>query len=397
MKTKLSKYFKITVLFSLILLTTCNAQQKDEIILGANRMSEYLHLLKNKNVGIVGNQTSLVRTSNGEYIHLVDTLLKRKISVKKVFAPEHGFRGQADAGEKVEDGMDKKTGLPILSLYGKNKKPSAEQLDDIDIMIFDIQDVGVRFYTYISTLHYIMEACAENNIPLIVLDRPNPNGDYIDGPILRKEFQSFVGMHPIPVVHGMTIAEYAQMINGENWLANNITTDLHLVYMKNYYKSKKYEPPVPPSPNLPNYKAIRLYPGLCFFEGTNISVGRGTDMPFQIFGAPFLPQEKYSFEFKPQPNAGAKYPKHENEVCYGKKFDQLPQAKIKLSHLINAYQDSPVQSNFFNDFFNKLAGNETLQNKIKQNWSAEKIYQSWSDGLESFRKLRSQYTYYSAN
>ena len=395
MKTKLSKHFKITVLFCLILLTACKAQQKNEIIVGANLMSEYLPLLKDKNVAIVGNQTSLVKTSNKEYVHLVDTLLKRKVSVKKVFAPEHGFRGQADAGEKVENGIDKKTGLPIISLYGKNKKPSVEQLEHVDIMIFDIQDVGVRFYTYISTLHYIMEACAENKIPLIVLDRPNPNGDYIDGPILESEYKSFVGMHPVPVVHGLTIAEYAQMINDESWLSDNLKTDLRLIYMKNYNKDKKYEPPVPPSPNLPNYKAIRLYPSLCFFEGTNVSVGRGTDFPFQVFGAPFLPLQEYSFKFTPQPNAGAKYPKHKGKVCHGKKLDLSLHEKINLSHLIKAYKNAPQHTEFFNDFFNKLAGNEKLQHKIKQNKSAEDIYKSWSDGLEKFKDVQNRYTHYS--
>ena len=397
MDNKLSKHFKITVLFGLILLSACDAQQKDEIILGANRIAEYLPLLKDKNVGIVGNQTSLLKTSNGEYVHLVDTLLNRNISVKKVFAPEHGFRGQADAGEKVEDGMDKKTGLPIISLYGKNKKPSAEQLDDIDILIFDIQDVGVRFYTYISTLHYIMETCAENKIPLIVLDRPNPNGDYIDGPILESKYQSFVGMHPVPVVHGLTIAEYAQMINGENWLSGQHKTDLYPVYMKNYNRNKKYEPPVPPSPNLPNYKSIRLYPSLCFFEGTTVSVGRGTEKPFQIYGAPFLPKSKYDLEFTPQSNDGAQYPKHQGQTCYGEAFNQLPKKGIDLEYLISAYRNKPKQVKFFNDFFNKLAGNKTLQNKIKRNWSVDKIYKSWSNGLDSFKKIRSQYIYYSTN
>ena len=397
MKYNLLEQLKITVLFGLLLLISCNAQPEKDIILGANRMAEYLPLLIDKNVGIIGNQTSLVKRTDSDYTHLVDTLLKREINVKKVFAPEHGFRGQADAGEKVEDGIDKKTGLPIVSLYGNNKKPSASQLDDLDVLVFDIQDVGVRFYTYISTLHYIMEACAENEIPLIVLDRPNPNGDYIDGPLLQQEFQSFVGMHPVPVVHGLTMAEYAQMINGQGWLAGELETDLHTVYMKNYNRSKKYEPPVFPSPNLPNYRSIRLYPSLCFFEGTTISVGRGTDTPFQIYGAPFLPEDKYGFEFTPQPNQGAKYPKHEGQLCNGKKLSQLPQGQIELTYLIHAYRDSPDQSAFFNDFFNKLAGNEVLQTKIKQGFRADEIYSSWTADLEAFKKKRKKYMYYSAN
>jgi len=397
MKNKISEHFKITFLFGLILLSACNAQQEDDIVLGANRMNEYLSLLKDKNVGIVGNQTSLVKTSHQEYVHLVDTLLSKNVRVKKVFAPEHGFRGKADAGEKVKDGVDKKTGLPIISLYGNNKKPSSQQLDNIDILIFDIQDVGVRFYTYISTLHYIMEACAENEIPLIILDRPNPNGDYIDGPILKKEYQSFVGMHPVPIVHGMTIAEYAKMINGENWLAGNRKADIHNVYVKNYHKNKKYTPPVPPSPNLPNYKAIRLYPSLCFFEGTSISVGRGTDKPFQLYGAPFLPANKYQFKFTPEPNQGAQHPKHEGKICYGKQLDSLPEAKINLKYLLRAYQNAPDQKFFFNSFFNKLAGNDQLQHKIKQHRPVDSIYMSWSKDLQKFKALKSKYTHYRKN
>lgn len=376
------------------MLTACNAQQKNNISLGANRMTEYLPLLKEKNVGIVGNQTSLVRADDGRYVHLVDTLLKRNIKVKKVFAPEHGFRGKADAGELIEDGIDRKTGLPIISLYGKNKIPTQAQLNDIDIMIFDIQDVGVRFYTYISTLHYIMKACAEFEIPLIVLDRPNPNADLVDGPVLQEGFESFVGMHPIPVAHGLTIAEYAKMIKGEDWLGNNLRTDLHLIYMKNYERSMSYEPPVPPSPNLPNYRSIRYYPSLCFFEGTNISVGRGTDMPFQVFGAPFLPKQKYTFSFTPRPNEGSQYPKHEGEKCHGKKFRELPASMVDMAYLVQVYKDSPKKTDFFNDFFNKLAGNNSLKKKIKDGWTAKKIRASWKGDLEKYKLRRSNYLHY---
>ena len=379
------------------MLTACNAQQKNDISPGANRMTEYLPLVKDKNVGVVSNQTSLVKTDDDGHVHLVDTLLKRDIKVKKVFAPEHGFRGKADAGELIEDGIDRKTGLPIISLYGENKMPSRAQLKDIDIMLFDIQDVGVRFYTYISTLHYIMKACAKFEIPLIVLDRPNPNADLVDGPVLQEGFESFVGMHPIPVAHGLTIAEYAKMINGEGWLGKNLRTDLHLIYMENYDRSMRYEPPVPPSPNLPNYRSIRYYPSLCFFEGTQMSVGRGTDIPFQVFGAPFLPKEKYPFSFTPQPNEGSQYPKHEGEKCHGMKFDYPPASGIDLKHLVQAYKDRSKQTDFFNDFFNKLAGNSSLKKKIKDGWTAEAIKASWQDGIENYRTMRSAYERYPDN
>jgi len=379
------------------MLTACNAQQKNDISPGANRMTEYLPLVKDKNVGVVSNQTSLVKTDDDGHVHLVDTLLKRDIKVKKVFAPEHGFRGKADAGELIEDGIDRKTGLPIISLYGENKMPSRAQLKDIDIMLFDIQDVGVRFYTYISTLHYIMKACAKFEIPLIVLDRPNPNADLVDGPVLQEGFESFVGMHPIPVAHGLTIAEYAKMINGEGWLGKNLRTDLHLIYMENYDRSMRYEPPVPPSPNLPNYRSIRYYPSLCFFEGTQISVGRGTDIPFQVFGAPFLPKEKYPFSFTPQPNEGSQYPKHEGEKCHGMKFDGPPASGIDLKYLVQAYKDRSKQTDFFNDFFNKLAGNSSLKKKIKDGWTAEAIKASWQDGIENYRTMRSAYERYPDN
>lgn len=394
MKIHLTEYAKITALFGLILITACNAQENKSLILGADRTEQYLSDLAEKNVAIVGNQTSLIKTDKGQYIHLVDSLLNRNIGIKKVFAPEHGFRGKADAGEMIKDGIDQKTGLPVVSLYGSNKKPDNTHLQDIDIVVFDIQDVGARFYTYISTLHYIMEACAENDIPLIILDRPNPNGDYIDGPILQKSMKSFVGMHPIPITHGLTIAEYARMINGEKWLNNNLKADLRLIFMKNYHKNLKYEPPVAPSPNLPNYKSIRLYPSLCLFEGTKVSVGRGTSTPFQIFGAPFLPERKYSFTFTPKSSPGAKYPKHENQICYGKKFDNLPQAQLNLKYLIEAYQATADKDIFFNDYFNKLAGNKTLKQKIKSGWTAQEIYASWKKGLDQYKMVKSKYEYY---
>ena len=282
-----------------------------EMKTGADNYVTYLPLLENKKIGIVTNQSGIL--SDGT--HLVDFLLSKKINVRKIFAPEHGFRGTSDAGETIKNDKDVTTGLPIISLYGTNKKPKAEQLKDIDILIFDLQDVGARFYTYISSLHYIMEACAENKIPVIVLDRPNPNGNIVDGPILEKENQSFVGMHTIPVLHGMTIGEYAQMINGEKWLKEGIQCSLQIIPCLNYNKSLPYDLPVKPSPNLPNAQAINLYASLCFFEGTNVSVGRGTSTQFQIYGSPYLPKNNYSFT--PKPNEGAKDPLYNGVVCYG--------------------------------------------------------------------------------
>ena len=366
-----------------------------EIILGANRTMKYLPILKNKKVGVVGNQTSIIKTENGNYTHLVDSLLQLDVNIAKVFAPEHGFRGTADAGEVVKDGLDTRTGLPVLSLYGDNKKPSGESLKDIEIMVFDIQDVGARFYTYISTLHYIMEACAENNIPLLILDRPNPNGHYIDGPVLEKEYSSFVGMHPVPVVHGMTIAEYAQMINGEKWLKNGIQCELKIIEMENYNHFKKYSLPVKPSPNLPNDQAINLYTSLCFFEGTNVNAGRGTKNQFQVFGSPSLNKEYYDYSYTPQPMDGAKYPKHSGKKCYGKDLTHVEKLdSLNLEWLIEAYNNTSDKSEFFNSFFTKLAGTKKLQKQIESGLSEKEIKASWSEGLDAYKKTRNQYLLY---
>lgn len=381
--------------------------QDEQIIVGAEQFHLYSDLLKGKNVGVVANQTSIVHektnpaeiNGNISYLvlntHLVDFLISKKVSVKKVFAPEHGFRGTADAGEHVKDGVDSKTGVPLISLYGSNKKPSQEQLKRIDVVVFDIQDVGARFYTYISTLHYVMEACAEAGIPVIVLDRPNPNGRYIDGPILEPENQSFVGMHPIPVVHGMTIGEYAQMINGEGWLKDKIKCKLTVVEMQNYTHETPYALPIKPSPNLPNDQAINLYPSLCFFEGTFINAGRGTDMQFQVFGAPSLPASKYTFEYTPQSNEGAKDPKFKGQLCHGKDLRNEPRLnKINLEWLIDAYNANGKKKDFFNSFFVKLAGTEKLQKQIEQGLSAEEIRDSWKKGLMEFRIIQGQYLLY---
>lgn len=366
------------------------ATTETSIVLGAARFQEYLPLLANKKVGIVANQTSVVNNK-----HLVDALLQKKTSVVKVFAPEHGFRGTADAGEVVKDGVDTKTGLPIISLYGKNKKPAPEQLEGIEIMLFDIQDVGARFYTYISTLHYVMEACAEANIPVIVLDRPNPNGHYIDGPILEPEHSSFIGMHPIPVVHGMTIGEYAQMINGEGWLKNKATCDLKVISMLQYTHQTAYSLPIKPSPNLPNDTAINLYPSLCFFEGTFVSAGRGTELQFQIFGAPSFIEKLYPFSFTPQANEGAKYPKFKGEECHGMDLRNVPKLKqLSLDWLLAAYASSTKKETFFTPFFTKLAGTKKLQQQIEAGKTMLEIRESWAPGLEDYHQMRQPYLLY---
>ena len=375
-----------------VLINTGELRIVDEIVTGAEQFPLYASFLKNKNVGVVANQTSFLENENQ---HLVDFLISKNVIVKKVFAPEHGFRGTADAGEHVKDGVDSKTGVPLISLYGNNKKPSQEQLKGIDVVVFDIQDVGARFYTYISTLHYVMEACAEAGIPVIVLDRPNPNGHYIDGPILEAANQSFVGMHPIPVVHGMTIGEYAKMINGEGWLKDKMKCELTVVEIENYTHDTPYALPIKPSPNLPNDQAINLYPSLCFFEGTFINAGRGTDMQFQVFGAPSLPASKYTFEYTPQSNEGAKNPKFNGQLCHGKDLRKEPRLnKINLEWLIYAYNANGKKKDFFNSFFVKLAGTDKLQQQIEQGLTAEEIRDSWKDGLARFKKIREKYLLY---
>mgnify|MGYP001156914846 FL=1 len=375
-----------------VLINTGELRIVDEIVTGAEQFPLYASFLENKNVGVVANQTSFLENENQ---HLVDFLISKNVIVKKVFAPEHGFRGTADAGEHVKDGVDSKTGVPLISLYGNNKKPSHEQLKGIDVVVFDIQDVGARFYTYISTLHYVMEACAEAGIPVIVLDRPNPNGHYIDGPILEAANQSFVGMHPIPVVHGMTIGEYAKMINGEGWLKNKMKCELTVVEIENYTHDTPYALPIKPSPNLPNDQAINLYPSLCFFEGTFINAGRGTDMQFQVFGAPSLPASKYTFEYTPQSNEGAKNPKFNGQLCHGKDLRKEPRLnKINLEWLIYAYNANGKKKDFFNSFFVKLAGTDKLQQQIEQGLTAEEIRDSWKDGLARFKKIREKYLLY---
>lgn len=372
---------------------------------GADNYRAYLPLLKGKKVGVVTNQSGIIsrlsvkaaavpaNTTVSKTTHLVDFLIDQEINVQKIYAPEHGFRGTADAGELIKDGKDTKTGLPIISLYGDNKKPKPEQLKDIEVMVFDLQDVGARFYTYISSLHYVMEACAENNITLIVLDRPNPNGGIVDGPILEKEHMSFVGMHQIPVLHGMTIGEYANMINGEKWLKNGVSCELTVIPCLGYERTMAYDLTVKPSPNLPNSQAINLYASLCFFEGTNVSVGRGTEKQFQIYGSPFL--SKSDFSFTPKPNIGAKDPMHNGKLCYGEDLSNITKVnRLELKWLIKAYETTADKKTFFNTFFVKLAGTKKLQEQIEKGVSEVEIRKSWERGLADFMTIRKKYVLY---
>ena len=382
-----------TVVFedSLLLKKAEKVPIKAKPTLGIERLGLILDSLKGKRIAVVANQTSVLNN-----VHLVDTLLALKIDVVKVFAPEHGFRGQADAGEKINHSVDEKTGLPLVSLYGNNKKPSVEQLKDVDILLFDIQDVGVRFYTFISTLHYIMEAAAENGKKVIVLDRPNPNSHYIDGPVLEKEFTSFVGMHPVPIVYGMTIGEYAMMINGENWLENGVKCDLIVLPCKNYNHQTSYSLPIAPSPNLKTDRAIALYPSLCLFEGTTVSLGRGTERPFEMYGHPKFPQTSY--EFTPIPMPGAKTSTQLNKKCNGYDLSNVPLrlTKINLEYLINANKLLADLGIFINQnvFFNRLAGNSVLRDQLHECWSEEEIRATWKDGIDNFKVIRSKYLLY---
>ena len=368
--------------------------QANQIVVGAERTDQYIHTLKGKKVGTVVNHTSMIGS-----VHLVDYLIDQDIDVTAIFAPEHGFKGGADAGAEIENGMYKST-IPLYSLYGKSKKPSKEMLDGLDVIVFDIQDVGARFYTYLSTLHYAMEAAAESNIPVVVLDRPNPNGHLIDGPIMEEEYMSFVGLHPVPIVYGMTIGEYAYMINGQGWLANGVQADLSVIPCQYYQHDSYYELPIAPSPNLPNIQSIFHYPSLCLFEGTTVSIGRGTTQQFQIYGHPKM-VGKYSFT--PISRAGAKYPKHQDVQCQGVDLSNLDSRELKkktqldFSYLLDAYTKlDEHQVQFFNDnnFFEKLAGTAALRSQIKEGLSEEEIRASWAEGLAEFKVIREKYLIY---
>jgi len=393
MKNKLIRSFlKNTVLFWLLVCSYTFGYCQNEILPGAAQGARYLNSLKNKKVGVVAHQASIL-FSESKKLHLVDYLLENQVDIQSVFAPEHGFRGTADAGEKVKNQTDPKTGLPIFSLYGQNRKPQPEQLEGIEVMVFDLQDVGVRFYTYLSTLHYIMEACAEMAIPLLVLDRPNPNIHYVDGPVLEEEHRSFVGMHPVPIVYGMTIGEYAKMINGEKWLEGNLQCDLTVIPLENYNRTTSYSLPVRPSPNLPNAQSVALYPSLCLLEPTVVSVGRGTDLQFQIYGHPLLP--KKTFSFTPQPNFGSKNPKHKGVVCFGEDLSQTPKPqKIELKWLMSAYNEFPKSESFFLKGFDRIAGNSALKEQLKAGLDEKTIRASWETKLNAFKKIRKNYLIY---
>jgi uncharacterized protein YbbC (DUF1343 family) len=372
-----------------------NVEKTDaDIRTGAERTEVWIPMLQGKSVAIVANHTSMIGKT-----HLLDTMLRSGIRVKKIFAPEHGFRGMAANGEKVASAKDAKTGLPIISLYGEHKKPTVKDFKGVDIVVFDIQDVGVRFYTYISTLTYVMEACAEQKKKLIVLDRPNPNGYYVDGPILQPEFKSFVGLHPVPVVHGMTVAEYARMVNDEGWLTGGIKCDLSWVSCEGYMHSDWYQLPVAPSPNLPNMTAVYLYPSLCFFEGTVISVGRGTDFPFQVIGHPDLKQAP--FTFTPSPRTGSTNPPYNGQLCYGHDFRDFAMMyvrdyrKLYLFWMMGAYKDMTDKANFFNPFFEKLAGTAEFRKQIIAGTSEDDIRKIWEPGLVKYKQIRKKYLLYS--
>lgn len=391
MKTLLKSIMGL--LFPVILICSCNADEISSMRVGAARTEEYVPYLKGKNVGIVANQTTLVNATS-----LVDTLLALGVDVKKIYGPEHGFRGEASDGAVIENGMDKKTGLPIISIYTDSKKPTPSDLAGIDIMIFDLQDVGLRFYTYISHMHYVMEACAENNIEVMILDRPNPHGFYVDGPVLDTAFRSFVGMHPVPVVHGMTLAEYASMINGERWLKNGIQCKLKLVMCENYTHDSLYKLPVRPSPNLPNMTAVYLYPSICFFEGTAFSLGRGTDFPFQVYGHPSLTGTKFSFT--PRSRWESVNPPLLDQLCYGydlRNYDVgelIAARRISLQWIITAYNSFEDKENFFRPYINKLAGSNTLRDQIISGMSENEIRDTWQKGLEEFKTVRKKYLLY---
>ena len=359
------------------------------VMVGASRLDLLLPKIQDKNVALVVNYIATVGVT-----HLADTLNSAGIDIKKIMAPEHGFRGNAANGEPVKDGIDTKTNLPVISLYGKDRKPTAEQLSDIDVVIYDIQDVGVRFFTYIGTLHYVMEACAENGKKLIVLDRPNPNSGYVDGPVLSLDQKSFVGMHPVPVVHNMTVGEFAQMINGEGWLDGGQKCDLEIIPLRNWTHNDKYSLPLRPSPNLPNDQAVRLYPSICLFEGTVLSLGRGTEFPFQVIGHPAL--KNFPFQFTPVTIEGvAKNPPQENQICYGLDLRRVEiSKKVDLHYLLDMYKAFPDKENFFNSFFERLAGNTALRQQIKDGFTEDQIRATWQKDLMEYQEMRKKYLLY---
>ena len=385
---KLDLLFKNTLLF-ILFFQFSNSVFSQEIIQGAERVDYYFNKLNDKKIAIIANNTSVIKTSNGN-THIIDTLIARGLSVNKIFSPEHGFLGDKDDGEKFEDAFYKN--IEIISLYGGNRRLKDDDIEDIDIIIFDIQDVGVRFYTYLSTLHYAMQSAARKNKKFIIMDRANPNSFYIDGPILDLKNSSFIGLHPVPIVYGMTIGEYGLMINGEGWLENNLKVDLEVIKLKNYNHKLKYEPPIRPSPNLPNIQSIYLYPSLAFLEKTEVSVGRGTTIQFQIYGHPDF---KGDFSFTPQPNFGSQYPKLKGVLSYGEDLRNYETSNmIELKWLINSFTQINDKNNFFRSDFDKLSGTSNLKKQIIEGLSESEIRDSWKEGLEKFKKIRKKYLLY---
>jgi uncharacterized protein YbbC (DUF1343 family) len=390
---------------------TSKEKSSNTIIPAADQMDKYLPMLKGKKVALLVNHTSTIGKT-----HIIDTLIKSGVNIKVIFGPEHGFRGDAPDGEKIETTADIKTGIPVVSLYGKKNKPTPEDLKDVDVMIYDIQDVGTRYYTFISSMQYFMEAALESNIPFIILDRPNPNGFYVDGPVLDMKFKSFVGMQPVPVVYGMTIGEYANMILQEGWLGEAANAayenlkrvryregakffQLQVIPVANYTHKSKYVLPVKPSPNLPDIQSVYWYGSTCFFEGTTFSEGRGTAKAFQYIGHPSMP--KTMFAFTPKPTDGAPNPKHKDKVCYGYDLSGTPEQvlkmvdnKVQVKYLIDAYKLFPDKENFFNKGINRLAGNDELMQQIKDGKTEEEIRKSWEPKLSEFKKIRKQYLMY---
>ena len=380
--------FKNTLLF-ILFFQLSNSVFSQEIIQGAERVDYYFNKLNDKKIAIIANNTSVIKTSKGS-THIIDTLIARGLSINKIFSPEHGFLGDKDDGEKFENAFY--NNIEIISLYGGNRKLKDEDIEDIDIIIFDIQDVGVRFYTYLSTLHYAMQSAARKNKKFIIMDRANPNSFYIDGPILDLKNSSFIGLHPVPIVYGMTIGEYGLMINGEGWLENNLKVDLEVIKLKNYNHKLKYEPPIRPSPNLPNIQSIYLYPSLAFLEKTEVSVGRGTTIQFQIYGHPDF---KGDFSFTPQPNFGSQYPKLKGVLSYGEDLRNYKTSNmIELKWLINSFTQINDKNNFFRSDFDKLSGTSNLKKQIIEGLSESEIRDSWKEGLEKFKKIRKKYLLY---
>ncbi len=392
MLKNLNFIFAISLFWAISACAASQAEAPKNLKTGAEQMNLYVPGLKGKTVALVVNHTSMIGKT-----HLADSLISLGIKIKTIFAPEHGFRGTADAGEHVANGIDKKTGLAIVSLYGANRKPSKTQLEGIDVVIFDIQDVGARFYTYTSTMHYVMEACAENDKQLLILDRPNPNGHYFDGPILDKKFASFVGLNPVPVVHGCTVGELAQMINGEGWLAGNLKCKFQTIKCLNYNHSTAYNPPIATSPNLPNLQSMLLYPSICFFEGTEVSVGRGTDKQFQVIGSPN--PANGSFTFTPEDKPGANNPPQKGKLCYGLDLTKTDARKeqFTIKYLLDFYQKSTDKTKFFSSpsFFDKLAGSDSLRKQIIAGLSEKQIRETWKADLEKYKMIRQKYLLYS--